>query len=538
MTLCVKHMSASMTALAVGLVAMIPSQVAARTEVTPYIEVAQVLDAQLKGGNEVLTYSTAAAGVDAHVDGNRTQAQISYRYEHRFGWGKNAGNSDTHTGLARVSHEVIRDTLSIEAGAIATRARGDIRGSAPSLLVGQDNNVSQVYSAYVGPTLSTHAGPVAVNAAYRLGYTAVEANDYVPPVGQPRLDNYDHSVSHQATASIGMVPDQLPFGWEVSGAYEREDTGQLDQRFESKGVRGDLTVPVTSDVALLGGIGYEQVQASQRAPLLDVAGDPVVDAKGRFVTDPASARGIAYDFDGIYWDVGVGWRPSHRTSLEAHVGRRYGSMSYTGSFTWQPSESSAFQLGVYDEVQTFGQQLNDSIAGMPTSFATNRNPLNSQFSGCVFGGAGKAGGCANSAFQSVNSSVFRSRGVAAQYSASRGAWSTGVGLGYAQRTYKTPTFAGSFSLDGVKDESWYGQGNIGYRIDGDSSIDATVFANLYDSGIAGAPNVLSTGATSSYNRSFGRHLSATAALGLYSFDVDGEAGQLNASALVGMRYSF
>ncbi len=537
MTLHVKQFSTSATALAVGMLSLLPAAAEARTEFSPYIEVSQVLDAQLKGGNEVLTYSSVAAGVDAHVDGPRTQAQLSYRYERRFGWGKTIKDQDTHTGLARVSHELVRDTLSIDAGAVATRSRGDIRGAAPSLLAGNVDNISQVYSAYVGPTLSTHAGPLKVDAAYRLGYTAVEANDYIPPAGQPRLDSYDHSVSHLATASVGMAPDQLPFGWVVSGAYEREDAGQLDQRFESKGVRGDVTVPIAPTVALLGGVGYENIQASERAPLLDVAGDPILDAKGRYVTDTASPRAISYDFDGIYWDVGVGWRPSRRTNLEAHVGRRYGSMSYTGSLSWQSSENSALQLGVYDEVQTFGQQMNDSLAGMPTNFGTSRNPFGNQFNGCI-AGVGQAGGCFNSALQSTNGNVFRSRGAALQYAASRGAWSAGLGLGYAQRTYRAPTFGAVYSLNGVKDESWYGQGNIGYRIDGSSTIDAAVFASLSDSGIIGAPNVLSTGATSSYNRMFGRHLSATAAVGVYSYDIEGQQAQINSSALVGMRYSF
>lgn len=516
-----------------------PGVASARTEVTPYIEAAQVLTAELKGGNEVLTYSTLAAGVDASVEGPRTNAQISYRYERRFGWGKNVADDDTHSGLARVSHELVANTLNIEAGALAARTRSDIRGDAPGLLVGNVDNVSQVYSVYAGPTLATKVGALDVNAAYRIGYTKVEASDFIPQAGQPRLDSYDDSLSHQATASVGMAPDLLPFGWTVGAAYEREDAGQLDQRFEAKGVRADVVYPVTPTVAVLGGIGYEDIQASQKAPLLDVTGNPVVNAKGRYVSDPTSPRLVAYDFDGVYWDVGIGWKPSRRTNLEAHVGRRYGSMSYTGSLSWQTSPDSALQIGVYDQVETFGQQLTDSLAGLPTRFGVSRNALlGNGFSGCVTGAGSAGGGCFNPAFQSVNSSVFRARGVSALYSASRGPFSASAGLGYSQRTYKTPLVAGTFNLNGVRDESWYGVGNVGYRLDRNSAIDASVFASLYDSGILGAPNVLSTGATSTYSRNFGRNLSATAAVGLYSFDVDGVDSALNASALLGMRYSF
>jgi hypothetical protein len=537
MTLRVKNILSAGCALVAVLV---PAIASAKVEVTPYLEVTQVLDAQLKNGDEVLTYTTASAGVEATIEGPRTQAQLSYRYEHRFGWGQNAGDADVHQALGRVSHQIVRDTLSIEGGVLAAQARGDIRGGAPSFNVTNSNNVSQVYSAYAGPTLSTNAGPLEMKAAYRLGYTKVDANDFTPEPGQPRLDSYDDSIQHLATASVGMAPGRLPFGWEINGAYEREDTGQLDQRYEAKGVGANVTVPVAPTIALLGSVGYEDIRSSQRAPLLDAFGDPVVDAKGRFVTDTASPRLIGYDFDGIYWDVGVGWRPSDRTNLEAHVGRRYGSMSYTGSFTWAPSANSAFQLGVYDEVMTFGQQLNDALSLMPTSFNSGRNPLNNRFGGCVFGsGGGNAGGCLNSALQAVNTSAFRGRGVAAQYSASRGPLSYGLGLGYAQRSYKAPNVPGAaFTVDGVKDETWYGQGNVGYRLDQKSTIDASVYASLYDSGILGAPNVISTGATGAYYRQLGRHLSATAAVGLYSQKIEDQEGNLNASALIGMRYSF
>jgi hypothetical protein len=58
-----------------------PSQ-AQRTQVVPYLEVQQVLGADLNGG-DVLTYTSVAAGVDARTQTRRVEAQISYRYEHR-----------------------------------------------------------------------------------------------------------------------------------------------------------------------------------------------------------------------------------------------------------------------------------------------------------------------------------------------------------------------------------------------------------------------------------------------------------------------
>ncbi len=396
----------------------------AKTEISPYLELDQVVTADLKKGGDVLTYSTIAAGIDAQVTTERAQGQIAYRYERRIGWGNKLDDQDIHSGLARGAYQIIPNTLSIEGGAVATRARSDIRGSAPGLLVGNLDNITQIYSVYAGPTLTTQVGDVSVAGAYRLGYNAADGSDFVPGPGQPAIDNFSDSVSHLATGSVGMQSGILPFGWTVSGAYAREDSGQLKQRFENAHVRGDVVVPVTPTLAAVGGIGYEKIDISSRAPLLDGTGTPVIDSKGRFQTDPASPRLLAYQTDGIYWDVGVAWKPSRRTNLEARVGRRYGSMSYTGSFAWQADQSTAFNAVVYDQVTTFGQQLNDNISRLPTSFVTSNNPLSSGFGGCTFGQGGTSGGgCLNPALQSVNAAAYRSRGATATLSRSRGPWS-------------------------------------------------------------------------------------------------------------------
>src|SRR3546814_6657634 len=98
-----------------------------------------------------------------------------------------------------------------------------------------------------------------------------------------------------------------------------------------------------------------ELETSQKDPLLDADGNPVVDDDGRFVADPASPQRIAYRTDGIYWDAGVVWRPSTRTQLEAHVGRRYDSWVYFGTLSHAMSETRGMRVVVYDPVDTFGQ---------------------------------------------------------------------------------------------------------------------------------------------------------------------------------------
>lgn len=512
-----------------------------RTTISPYIEIGQVVTADLKT-NDVLTYSTVAAGISASVETRRTQVQVSYRYERRFSYSKRVGDDDVHSGLARASFTVAPG-LTLEGGAIATRVRSDIRGAAPGTLAGNVDNISQVYSAYAGPNFASHVGPVGVAASYRYGFTKVEAPSVTGvPAGSPRLDAFDTSQSHVVNVSAGVKAGTvLPVGVNVSGAIERGTAGQLDQKYESQVARGDLVLPVLPTLALTAGAGYEKIKITQRDALLDTTGAPVTDARGRFVTDPASPQRIAYQTDGIIYDAGVIWRPSGRTTLTARAGRRYGGMTYSGSFSYAASRALGVQIGVYDSVDTFGRQLRNGISNLPASFIEQRDTFGQQFSGCTFGNpgatdGGSAGGCLNGVFQSISTAAYRARGIDAVIAAKRGAVSFGVGGGYATRRFSAPGGTG-FNINGVTDESYYGQAFAAAAIDRNSGVNGNVFVNYYESGIASAPGVFSTGATGLYYHNFGR-ISTTASAGIYSFSQKGADDQLSAQGQVGVRYQF
>jgi hypothetical protein len=330
----------------------------------------------------------------------------------------------------------------------------------------------------------------------------------------------------------------LPVGVTASGSFTREDAGQLDQRFEGKFARGDVVLPVGRGIALAAGVGYEKIEVSQRDALMS-GGVPVIDGNGRFVTDPSSPRRLAYNFDGTFWDAGVIWRPSRRTFLEARVGRRYGSMSYTGSASYQIGPGSGVQIGVYDSVETFGQQLNGSLVRLPTSFVSTTDPFGNQFSGCIFGTTGAAaGGCLNQVFASTVTSAYRARGVTGVAVLNRGGTRIGVGGGYARRTFLTPQSVGGVSIDGTSDESIYAQLFASGDVGRNGSISTSVFGSYYDSDLAGAEGILGWGANTAYTHMFGP-LGATASLGLFGFDREGDANaSAQAQALVGLRYGF
>ncbi len=519
-------------------------QGARRVVVRPYIEATQILTADL-GGGDVLTYTLLAAGVDATVSTARINGQVSYRYERRFAYDDDIGDTDIHSGLARVEAQLTRN-VSLEAGGIATRSRSDIRGAAPGVLVGNVSNIAQVYAVYGGPNFAAQAGDVALNANYRLGYTKVETPTFgTAATGGQRLDYYDDSIGHTATASAGFRPGTLlPVGLTASAGFDRETAGQLSQRYQGYFGRGDAVLPVSPYVALTAGLGYERIETSQKDALVDAAGVPVLDRDGRFRTAPGSPRRIAYRTDGLYYDAGVIWRPNRRTSVEARIGERYGSLSFTGTATYQASKDVGVAVNVYDGVQTFGRQLRTGLANLPTSFLAPNQGFAQQFNGCVFGATGAApGGCLDDVFQSISTSSYRARGIDAVLVATRGRTTFGGGIGYANRRLFAPRGAPGLVVTGLEDESYYGQLYFARSLSSVSGINATAFVNYFDSQLgggfvtAGDGGVWSYGATGTYYRNFGR-LGTTASLGLYSFKVGDFDSDWSAQALLGARYQF
>ncbi|MDE2340230.1 MAG: hypothetical protein KGL21_04085 [Alphaproteobacteria bacterium] len=514
----------------------------AKTTVQPYLEVDQSVYAPLDSGNgPAETTTTLAAGVDISASNRRTQAQIDARVEEDLGWQTGAPRVTTFSGLGRVDYALVPQTLTLDVGGIGTRSNLDIRGNALNSNPVTSSNLSQIYSIYAGPTLTTHRGDLNIGASYRIGYTKIEdsTNPAQLPTGQPPLDVLSHSVDQIAMANVGMRSGVLPFGWNLSAAYARDDAEPLNQSLIQEHVRGDVTVPVSNTTALVGGVGYEKVKAEQQAPLLDANGNPILDANGGFQTDPASPKLPYYDLSDVYWDAGVAWRPSAHTYLEARAGRRYGSWSFTGTFASQLDPYSSVSINAYDEIDTFGSQLDNSLAALPTSFQAVQNPFNGQYNGCVYGGQnGGTGGCVSGALQSISASVYRTRGVNLVYATQQGLWGYGVAGGYARRDFLTPVTGALGFLNGSEDQNAFIQAYLSRRLSPHSEFDANLYGNWYKSGIVAAPSVTSFGASGTYQHSFGNHLSGRASLGLFEADEQGVLQSWSAAALLGMRYQF
>jgi hypothetical protein len=508
-----------------------------RTSIRPYLEIQQVATADFDRG-EVLTYTGVGGGVDASVATRRVQATISYNYQRRIGWNGRLNDHDVHTGVAAVHVDAVPGVLALDAGAMAARTHADLRRPVASARTIDSAETANVYSAYAGPTLSTHAGPVSVGASYRLGYVRVDDHGLsgLPP-GTPRIDRTSSSTVHNATASVGMGPGELPFGWTVGGGWVREDQNRLDSKFDGKYVRADVVVPVSPTLAVTAGAGYETMSGSQQDFLRDSTGQPVLSANGNLIADPSRPRLRTVDLDGEMWDAGIIWRPSERTQLQARGGRRYGGTTFTASLEHKINSRSALSASIYDNVSSFGRVLVADLSGLPRKFEIPRNGFGGSGT-CIFGTDPGTGACFNDALQSLTSFNFRNRGANLVYSASHGPVHFGLGASYANRRYLTPRGTGAFPLEGLTDQSFTLNGNYGRRLSRSSGWDADAYAAFYDSGVAGADGSFGAGLTGRYYRNvYGDHLQAQLSAGLYTT----QAGDFDAnygSILVGLRYTF
>ncbi len=508
-----------------------------RSRIDPYIEANSIAVWQLSPGDDVVTYTQLAAGVDAALRSRNSGGSVSVRYERNLAHQSDASDSDNITGIARGYVSLVPRVLTFEAGALANSTRIDNIGRSVINPLVDDDLTTTTYSVYAGPTLRTRAGDVDVSANYRVGYTRIDGPEFVTVRG-PTADVFDESVSHSANVRAGTRPDRpLPVGLGIGAGFYQEDISNLDQRVRDLYLRGDVTIPVTSTLAVVAGVGVEDVVVSSRDVLRDAQGDPIIGRDGRFLTDETSPRVTAYDADGLIWDIGVVWRPSSRTQLQATFGHRYDSETFYGSFDWKPSSRSSVSLAVYDSIQGFGGRLNNALAALPTNFEVVRDPVTGNLTGCVNSLDGT--GCLGGLLGSARSSVFRGRGVVASYSRRISRMTASVGAGYDRRRFIGAPGTVLAAADGIIDESYYLTAGVSGPVGQRASFDVNAYANLFDSGTRGIGDVSALGASAGYTQQVWRRLSVRGALAIAVLDSETFGDDITtASALLGLRYEF
>lgn len=510
-----------------------------RVDIAPYIEIDQIVTAELSPGDQVLTYTQAAVGADASIQGRRNGLAASVRYQRQFGWGKRAGDGDAISGVVR-GYTTIAPGVTVEAGGLASQVNVENGGPALALGTLSGNGKTTVYSAYAGPSVQTRVGDLDVSGNYRAGFTKVDQSSRAREAQTgAAADVFDKSVTQMADVQAGFAPGTvLPVGIGAAGSFYQEDISNLDQRVRDAQARALVTVPVSRTVQVVGAIGYEDVEVSNRDVLRDANGVPLIGSDGRYRTDKSAPRQLSYDVSGLIWDVAVMWRPSRRTSLSAHVGRRYGSTTYGGTLAYAPNDRSHFSVNVYDNIAGFGGQLNRALDQLPDDFEVVRDPVTGELRGCV--SSLESGNCLSGVLGSVRSSVFRARGVAANYTMQIGRLNAGIGAGYDRRRYIAAQGTILASANGVVDENWWVTAYVGGDLGRDAGWSANVYANWIDSNDPLTADVSGYGATASYYKMFAPRLRGTVAVSLYGQkSATPSIDDLwTASALAGLRYTF
>ncbi len=500
-----------------------------RARIDPYVEVDQVISAELSSG-DTLTYTNLAVGLDGAIEMRRVSVAVSYRYDRQIGWNRDTGDRDSHSGLALVHVQAVPDLLALDAGGFAARTSGEGRFFGP---VDRDASID-VYSVFAGPSLATRAGPLAVNASYRIGYTAID--DHLDGFGL--TDGFDDSTTHNASASIGMGPGRLPFGWTLGAGYLASSTDSpFDDRFRAAFGRGDIVVPVSPTLALTARVGYEDIRASQYDIVRNPDGSPALGPDG-LVQVERGRRILTYDIDGLIYDGGLIWRPSAGTELQIRAGHRYGGTTVAGSFTHRFNENHGMAIQLFDTVETFGNLLVNDLSGLPTDFQVRRNPFTGDIASCAFGTSPGSGGCFDRALQSIRGATFRMRGASLVVSGQRGLWDMGIGASYIRRDFGQGGTSPFVGFLGDEDQAATLYGSLGRRLGRDSQLTFGLYGSWYDNDRPGFGAVTTIGGDVGYTRRLLLdRLQFLAAIGLYHSAQDG-ADSTVASALLGLRYNF
>jgi len=509
-----------------------------RTRITPYLEVDQSVYDQVSPHSPVVTYTTLAAGVDMTIADHRTSGIVSIRYEHHFTETGGVGSSNTITGIARTSTQIVPQTLTFDFGGLATRTSIGPSGGVLVNPVENLGSIYQIWSLYGGPSLSTHAGVLGIKASYDLGYNEIDQiRAYVPAGGGAPVDLFGHSLSQQGAASVGVRPGEvLPFGVALLGNYMREDMSNLDQRLIDERVGIQITQPVSRTVAVVGDLAWEKLQVAQRNAVLDANGNPVTTANGQYVIDRSKPRQIAYQTDGLSWDVGVVWRPSKRTMASAYVGRRYDSTTYYGTLNYAPNSRQSLNVSVFDGIYGYGSGMMTALQQLPTDFTVTRDPFSGNVGGCFLGSTG--GSCLTGALGSANAMIFHAHGVNAAYGITLGRISVNLGGGYISRRFITGPGTVLSSENGALDQTWYVDAGLSGPIDRQTSFYVNGFASVYHTDEVAYGDMGDWGVSGSLVHHLTDRLVGTA-----SFEVMGVSPQVSPDQFemlgqLGLRYNF
>ncbi|WP_404379894.1 TIGR03016 family PEP-CTERM system-associated outer membrane protein [Caenispirillum salinarum] len=283
------------------------------------------------GTGDVIT--TVGAGVNASVDGARTNLVGTYRASYDQYLSQSDRSGYRQTLLASGNHEVIEEHLFFDASAsMSTRFAG--LGAASATERAGVGNQTQAISWSLGPTWRQRVGGSFANlsASYKLAGTAFFAASS-GDVGES--DRPDNGIIHNAAVALNSGSDFTRLRWSLGGSWQTQTGSGDDGDSGTRSVVASTEYRIDRRFGLLGSVGYDDVQ----------------------LTDQAEGVISETDLSGVSWTVGLRFNPSPRTDMRAEYGQRYGDPYYSGTVNWRVTARTSVSASYQTDVQTLQEAL-------------------------------------------------------------------------------------------------------------------------------------------------------------------------------------
>ncbi len=449
----------------------------ARIRFEPKIGVRQVFSdnvASASGNKDAGMITVLEPGFSLNIDGGRTQGSLDYQLEFRQpSFARSQQDKVRHNLTARGESEIVEDFLWISGGALVTQVFRDRQGAIslnPDTLT---DNLDNVASGYVEPIIRTRINDFA-NFGAGVRYTITEVKDR--PDNKLLINDLSRNFSSEnfafqpssdsdgqnAYVQFDAGEYFQNFKWTIRGSWEREKRRYLNELYISKSVVGDIEIPLTRAVSLLGSAGFEDSRDIQDVIVTECSGIPrLIDpATGLRTNDavigvididrssdarngripaftncdvgepPISRSGVIFDRSGFIWDAGLRLSPGRRTNITVRGGGRFGDVNINANAAYAISEHTQLSGSYTTSLDSFGRLLSQSISGLPTSFrpiGASVRPTLAPLFGTDFTGQAFTGTLA------INSATYLSRVAQVQLSHDYGRWSGNLALVHQTR---------------------------------------------------------------------------------------------------------
>ncbi len=495
------------------------SAAVAEVRFAPHIDMHEILNIASAEDDQV--YAELSAGFDIKVTRRRVQAQLAYDFGRRFAQRGAVATQSRHSLTARGTADIVKGWLAIDAGAYAGLMTRDPRAGVAFSGSDSNSNLTQTFSGFVEPRFRREIGGAAVvEASYRLGVASAGGQSSATgaagggiglPGGDVPIDRTARSITQEARLKAsGESGSRLR--WSASAEAVRENSRRLDQLHRTYRGTIETQFRITREFGLVATAGYEDIRNTEQAFLTDPTGRPIPDANGDFQVDPLMPRREVFSRSGVTYEAGIAWVPSRRSSLRVRYGKTNGGNSLNGEAEFRISSRLGITGTVQQGIESFGRLLTRDIAGIPTSFIINDRQA-AGLGDCVIGVDPATGSCIGNATQAVSSAQFRSQAgqlIVAGKTARLSYSLTGL---YNRRRFldarqlQTPTGAVvDPTLTQRADQSVTLNGTISRRLEQNSTISLSAFAQRYQFALATSRDDSYFGGTLGYSKGLGRNL--------------------------------